>query len=86
MEGLGLSPDLRGTKPPVSLGLTKLQLSRLIRQVELTGDSSQSFLRCFSQVIILKFGSNKIFHFSLKKKKMELTTTATVIVITVTPY
>ena len=63
-EGLGLSPDLPGTEPPVSRGLSKLQLSGLIREVG-TRNISQSFLRYSSQVVILKFGSSKIFHLFL---------------------
>ena len=36
-------------------------------------NSSQSFLRCFSQVIILKFGLSKVFHFFLSMINISLT-------------
>ena len=67
--GPGLGPDLPGTEPPVSRGLSKLQLSGLIREVG-TRNSSQSFLRYSSQVVILKFGLDKIFLFLFLKKRM----------------
>ena len=62
--GPGLNPDLPGTEPPVSRGLSKLQLSGLIREVG-TRNSSQSFLRRSSPLVILRFGSDKIFLFFL---------------------
>ena len=76
---LSLSGVTWPTTMPLRSGLCKLSIIHLLMHSLLSQknlyncaltsnrwSSPQSFLRCSSQVIILKFGSNKIFHFFLR--------------------